>query len=46
VTSVKFDPGSGRVIASASCDGKVLITSAYDDKLDTDGTGPFAGVTA
>lgn len=46
MTSVRFDPGSGRVIASASCDGKVLITSAYDDKLDTDGTGPFAGVTA
>ena len=45
VNSVRFDPGAGRVIASASCDGKVLITSAYDEILDTDGTGPFAGVT-
>ena len=46
MTSVRFDPGSGRVVASASCDGKVLITSAYDSNLDKDGTGPFAGVTA
>ena len=45
VTSVKFDPGSGRVIASASSDGKVLISAAYKPEIDTDGTGPFAGVT-
>lgn len=45
VMSVKFDPGSSRVIASASADGKVLITSAYKPDLDTAGTGPFAGVT-
>ena len=45
VTSVRFDPGSGRVIASASCDGKVLVTSAFDEQLDKDGSGPFAGVT-
>lgn len=46
VMSVKFDPGSGRVCASASADGMVMITSAYDPEIDTDGEGPFAGVTA
>jgi WD40 repeat protein len=45
VTSVRFDPGSGRVVASASADGKVIITSCYDSEIDNDGTGPFAGVT-
>lgn len=45
VTSVKFDPGSSRVIASASSDGRVLISAAYIPALDTAGTGPFAGVT-
>ena len=44
--AVRFDPGSGRVVASASADGSVLITSAYKEELDTDaGSGPFAGVT-
>lgn len=46
VMSVRFDPGSSRVVASASADGMVYITSAYDPSLDTEGTGPFAGVTA
>lgn len=45
VGSVRYDPGSGRVIASASCDGKVIISSAYDPELDKDGAGPFASVT-
>ena len=44
VTSVRYDPGSGCVIASASADGKVIISSAYDEELDKEGTGPFAGV--
>ena len=44
VMAVRFDPGSGRVVASASADGTVVITSAYREDLDTDGTGPFAGV--
>ena len=44
VTAVRFDPLSGRVVASSSADGSVLITSAYKEELDTDGAGPFAGV--
>jgi len=44
VTAVKFDPLSGRVVASSSADGSVLVTSAYKEELDTDGAGPFAGV--
>ena len=31
VMTVRFDPGSGRVVASASCDGSVVITSAYNE---------------
>ena len=46
VLCTRFDPGSGRVVASASADGTVLITSAFNEVLDTDGSGPFAGVTA
>jgi len=46
VTEIRFDPASGRAIASASCDGTVLITSAYKEDVDTDtGSGPFAAVT-
>ena len=45
VTAVRFDPLSGRVCASASADGQVIITSAYKPELDSDGSGPFAGVT-
>ena len=45
VLSVKFDPGSGRAVASASADGTVIITSAYEPTLDKDGDGPFAGIT-
>ena len=47
VTCVRFDPGAGRVCASASADGQVVLSSAYDPEVDTDeGTGPFAGLTA
>ena len=46
VTCVRFDPGSGRALASASADGSVIVSSAYSEELDTDaGTGPFAGLT-
>ena len=45
VLSVRFDPGSGRVVASASADGTVFLTSAYDPDVDKDGAGPFANVT-
>ena len=47
VTCVRFDPGSGRAIASASADGSVIVTSAYSEELDSAdaGTGPFAGLT-
>jgi len=42
VVSVKFDPLSSRVIASASIDGTVVISSAYDPDLDANSTaGPF-----
>lgn len=44
VTCVRFDPGSGRAVASCSADGTVVIASAYNE-IDTDGSGPFAGVT-
>lgn len=45
VTTVRFDPLAGRVCASSSADGMVIITSAYHPEMDTDGSGPFAGVT-
>ncbi len=42
VTSVKFDPLSGRVVASSSTDGTVIVSSAYDDQMDTaQDQGPF-----
>lgn len=46
VVNVRFDPGSGHVVASASPDGRVKITSCYDQKLDGKfkAAGPFAGV--
>ena len=47
VTCVKFDPMCGRVIASASTDGQVLLTTCYDKDVDGAATaaGPFGGVT-
>ena len=46
VMTVRFDPGSGRALASASADGTVVITSAYKPEIDDQdpGSGPFAGV--
>ena len=46
VTTVRFDPGSGRALASASADGTIVITSAYKPEIDDQdaGSGPFAGV--
>lgn len=48
VISVAFDPGSGHVVASASADGKVIISSCFDEKMDSKskGTGPFAAVNS
>jgi len=44
VLCVRFDP-SGRVVASASADGTVIISTCYDEAIDTESTGPFANVT-
>lgn len=44
VLSVAFDPLSGRVVASGSADGYCNITTCFNKKLDTDGSGPFANV--
>ena len=41
---MRFDPGAGRVVASASADGKVIVSSCYDPNLDSAGSGPFANV--
>lgn len=46
VNVVRFDPGSGHVVASASVDGKVTISSCFDAAIDSaaKATGPFAAV--
>ena len=48
VMSVCFDPNSGHVVASASADGKVIISSCFDEVLDAKhkAEGPFAQVTS
>jgi len=46
VISVKLDPSSSRVCASASADGTCYITSCYDKNIDTQTTGPFGSVTS
>lgn len=46
VVGVRFDPLSGRVVASASADGKCYITTCFVEETDTAGSGPFAGVTS
>tara|TARA_B110000285_G_scaffold220463_1_gene272240 strand:- start:528 stop:932 length:405 start_codon:yes stop_codon:yes gene_type:complete len=47
VVCVRFDPQSGRVVASASLDGSVIITSAYREDLDAGSTaGPFGKVSS
>ena len=44
VMSTRFDP-SGRAVASASADGMVYVTSAYDPDVDGPGIGPFADMS-
>lgn len=47
VVNVRFDPLSGRVVASASTDGKCYLTSCYDQETDASHTsGPFGQVTS
>ena len=46
VVCVRFDPLSGRVVASASLDGTIQITSCYKQDLDNDSAGPFGSVTS
>jgi len=47
VTSVKFDPLSGRVVASSSTDGTVVVSSTYDAQIDTaQDQGPFGKLTS
>lgn len=43
---MRFDPLSSRVVASASLDGTVQITSVFQDDLDKDSAGPFGNVTS
>jgi WD40 repeat protein len=46
VVSVRFDPQSGRVVASGSVDGKVYITSCFNPDIDASQTkGPFGNVS-
>ena len=45
VVQVRFDHLSGRMIASASLDSKIKLTTAYLEDLDSDGSGPFANIT-
>lgn len=46
VNCVRFDPGSGHVVASASVDGKVIISSCFEEEIDSPSkaSGPFAAV--
>ena len=45
--SIRFDPQSGRVCATASADGKCSITSCFFDLTDATATkGPFGNVTS
>lgn len=44
VTSVRFDPQSGRAVASASLDGSITITSAFVEGLEHPSDGPFGKV--
>jgi WD40 repeat protein len=46
VTSVRFDPQSGRVVASGSADGKCYITSCFNPETDAASTkGPFGSIS-
>ena len=45
ITAVKFDPLAGRVIAYASTDGCVMVTTAFYEDLDHgDDNGPFGKI--
>jgi hypothetical protein len=45
VVCVKFDPLSSIVVASASTDGQVIVTSNHFPELDGEsGTGPFGAI--
>lgn len=44
VVCARFDPLSGRVVASCSLDGSCLITSCYVEDLDKITSGPFGNV--
>lgn len=46
VLCVRFDPLSGKVVASASADGIVYVTTCYDSSIDKDGSGPFNSVSS
>lgn len=47
VVCVKFDPLSSRVVASASADGQVIVSTSYYEELDgkADSPGPFGKIT-
>lgn len=38
---MKFDPHAGRVVASASADGTVIVSSCYIPEVDKDSNGLF-----
>ena len=47
VICTRFDPQSGRVVASCSLDGTIQITSCYKEEIDASNTaGPFGSVTS
>ena len=46
VICTRFDPLSGRVVASASLDGTILLTTCYREDADTDSAGPFGNITS
>jgi len=41
VVSVKFDPLSSRVVASASADGVVIVSTCYVPEVDSDSKGLY-----
>lgn len=48
VVCVRFDPLSSRVIASASADGQVIVSTSYYEELDgkAEAAGPFGKVNS
>lgn len=45
VICTRFDPQSGRIVASASLDGTILLTTCYREETDGDAAGPFKDFT-